>query len=924
MNTLSMEKKKIKFLTSFFISIFCLLLSLCNLQAQRVLTNTGKDFWFGFMDNSISMNKGDQPTFNVYITAPEVDAEVTIEVIGYKGTDGKPYSVTKKVGAGETYIHNLPSKGANSVTEFVHNLKSDVVQKNAVHVFSDEPINVYMQNYRPYTHDMSILYPSGVVGDRYIVSSYDEDPTYTKPPPGEPFPIDWKSEFLIVARFDSTVIQIKPTAPILKESGGTRPKGVPYNIMLMAGETYQAQSFKDLTGTIISVIGANTTNDVKCTPFAVFGGNQCTSVGECSSCDHIFEQMMPLPPSASQEEKWNSYVLFGSKVRLADTYRFMAIENGETNIEIFSKTSDPTFSEKIQLNGEGDYKQRAYQTTQQSKALYVKSDKRIIVSLYNQGDDCDSEPDNSDPFMIMIPPNEMMRRKQCFYTVQKLPPSKVGGKTQPWRHYTNIICRTSEKGKVLFDGQVIGTIGSEKFITVNGNPYYSAVTFEGGDEFTGDHYIESDSGVIAYAYGSAGDDSYGYTAAVSFITTPVMDSRLAELNHVECYGDSTGSVRFDAIGGLPMQYEDPTTGQEEIAYKAVIKQEVSKNRFVDVDKNLLKVKDKTGKLFRYSDIASQFKTKLDSIRNFRDTVTTFYGLWAGNYRAYIYPDSGCVQIQSFTVNQPPEVIIIEKDSICRQNNTYTPPVANVTGGVWCSENGVVIDGATGAIDLNQPALVGKTFVDISYKVKSYSQKDDPKCGQTDGCSKSMVLKIFEDPKPDFSYKSFRYRLDTIFIPYTLVEFTHLSPEAKTWEWDFGDGGKSSEQNPRHQYSEEERKYDVKLTVTDLNGCTGDSIKTIILSKMTDYFIKVPNIFTVNNDGINDRFVLDNFGIEEFTMTIYDRWGMSVFVTNNIDETWDGKVNGKNDASEGQYFWIFKAKTVTDLPINRSGSVTLVR
>lgn len=908
----TIKRKRIKSLISFFF-VLCswLFLSLLvtDVYAQRVLTNTGKDFWFGFMDNSISMEPGDQPNLFIFVTAPEEDSEVTIEVPGYKDAQNKPYKFTKKLSAGETYQHKLPKTGTNSVTKFVHNVVSDKNQNTAVHVYSDQPINVYILNQRPFTTDMSIVYPSGVIGDRYIVSAYDELPEYIGSPPGEPLPVDWKSEFLIVARFDSTIITITPSASVQKNGGGTRPRKTPYQIILMAGECYQGQSFGDLTGTLIESIG--------CKPFAVFGGNQCTSVGKCSSCDHIFEQMVPLPPSASTTEKWNEYVLYGSKVRLSDTYRFMAVEEGETNIEVFTNKNDPTFSEKIKLNGVGDFFQKSYQTTALKQAFYLKSDKRITVTLYNQGDDCDPEPNNSDPFMILVPPNEMMRRSEAYYSVYDFPSSRG----TPWKHMTNIICRSTEKGKLSFDGDVVT---ADRFIPVIGNDRYSVIVFEGGKEFATDHYIESDSGVIAYSYGYSFDDSYGYTAAVSFINTPIMDSRIAERVDVQCFGDSTGKVRFDAQGGLPIQYVDEN-GEDAFAYKAVLKYEKTPGVYSDIDHKLLKVMGKDKKLFSYNDIVGQFKTKLDSIRYYRDTVTTFYGLWNGNYRAYIYPDSGCVQIQSFVIRQPAEVIIRERDSICRQKNTYTPPPANVPDGIWCSVNGVVIDPLTGEIDLNQNALKGVNELKVLYKTKAYDQKTDLKCADPDGCTKTMTLLIFDDPKPDFSYSAYKSKEDTVFLPYSMVEFKYLTPDATSWDWDFGDGGVSTEKDPRHKYDEnQEKTVDVKLKITDINGCVGENSKKIILKKTTEFYIHVPNIFTVNNDGLNDRFVLDHLGIAEFTMTIYDRWGMRVYTSNSIDETWDGKVLGKSDASEGQYFWVFRAKTVTDLEINRAGSVTLIR
>jgi PKD repeat protein len=43
-------------------------------------------------------------------------------------------------------------------------------------------------------------------------------------------------------------------------------------------------------------------------------------------------------------------------------------------------------------------------------------------------------------------------------------------------------------------------------------------------------------------------------------------------------------------------------------------------------------------------------------------------------------------------------------------------------------------------------------------------------------------------------------------------------EPYTWYWDFGDGETSTEQNPTHAYTEE-GKYEVELTVTDVDSQT---------------------------------------------------------------------------------------------------------
>jgi hypothetical protein len=63
-------------------------------------------------------------------------------------------------------------------------------------------------------------------------------------------------------------------------------------------------------------------------------------------------------------------------------------------------------------------------------------------------------------------------------------------------------------------------------------------------------------------------------------------------------------------------------------------------------------------------------------------------------------------------------------------------------------------------------------------------------------------------------------------PPQLVKFTDLSTgEITSWEWDFGDGAKSSEQNPEHTYMGcpgERELCTVRLTVCGPSGCVTET------------------------------------------------------------------------------------------------------
>ncbi|MDQ3191834.1 MAG: gliding motility-associated C-terminal domain-containing protein [Bacteroidota bacterium] len=89
-------------------------------------------------------------------------------------------------------------------------------------------------------------------------------------------------------------------------------------------------------------------------------------------------------------------------------------------------------------------------------------------------------------------------------------------------------------------------------------------------------------------------------------------------------------------------------------------------------------------------------------------------------------------------------------------------------------------------------------------------------------------------------------------------------------------------------------------------------------------IEMPNVFTPNNDGLNERFI--PFEIEEKTqgaLFIYNRFGKKVFETENLGMGWDGKFNGK-ECTEGTYFWILNFNTITYGELSIRGFVTLLR
>jgi gliding motility-associated-like protein len=93
-----------------------------------------------------------------------------------------------------------------------------------------------------------------------------------------------------------------------------------------------------------------------------------------------------------------------------------------------------------------------------------------------------------------------------------------------------------------------------------------------------------------------------------------------------------------------------------------------------------------------------------------------------------------------------------------------------------------------------------------------------------------------------------------------------------------------------------------LNVVDANGCkSSDEID------IEAYNVTVFKVITPNGDGTNDSFKPADkgwSGINEHTMTVFNRWGEKVWESNNFTDGWDGKQNGHHVA-DGTYYWVLE-------------------
>ncbi len=156
-----------------------------------------------------------------------------------------------------------------------------------------------------------------------------------------------------------------------------------------------------------------------------------------------------------------------------------------------------------------------------------------------------------------------------------------------------------------------------------------------------------------------------------------------------------------------------------------------------------------------------------------------------------------------------------------------------------------------------------------------------------------------------------------------VNFTDVSGDNSivSWFWDFGDGNSSATQNTHHTYDFED-VFTVILTVENQYGCSASDTVEVEVQQV----IIIPNIITPNNDGFNDALGVKNNGVDDYGITIFNRWGQIVYEREAREINWDGRTNSGVALEEGTYFYILKVNNPNGSmgSWEQTGFITLLR
>lgn len=101
----------------------------------------------------------------------------------------------------------------------------------------------------------------------------------------------------------------------------------------------------------------------------------------------------------------------------------------------------------------------------------------------------------------------------------------------------------------------------------------------------------------------------------------------------------------------------------------------------------------------------------------------------------------------------------------------------------------------------------------------------------------------------------------------------------------------------------------------------DTISVVVFTTAPDIF--VPNAFSPGK-SVNGIFRPIPVGIAKLDyFRVFNRWGQMVYSTSTPGEGWDGKIGGKNQASD-TYVWMVQGRDFTGRMVSKRGTVVLIR
>lgn len=272
------------------------------------------------------------------------------------------------------------------------------------------------------------------------------------------------------------------------------------------------------------------------------------------------------------------------------------------------------------------------------------------------------------------------------------------------------------------------------------------------------------------------------------------------------------------------------------------------------------------------------------------TQTTTYTLTATN--------GLCTETEAVVITVFTPSITVPAVTVCPEETVTLTATATPAGGTitWLDWEGNPVGTGTN-LDVAPPATTSYT---VTYEVG--------------GCTASTIAEVIIP----VSNTSLSATSTDLVAGETSTITVNGAPAGSTYAWIADNDINPSGNETVTVTPETSTTYQVTITTPD--GCV---YQLYIFINVTFIEFQVPNIFTPNNDGTNDRFfpIHSDLSHEILEFKVFDRWGELVHDSNS--EGWDGSYNNKI-APADIYVYFVRVRFNDGTEEFRKGDVALMR
>jgi gliding motility-associated-like protein len=222
--------------------------------------------------------------------------------------------------------------------------------------------------------------------------------------------------------------------------------------------------------------------------------------------------------------------------------------------------------------------------------------------------------------------------------------------------------------------------------------------------------------------------------------------------------------------------------------------------------------------------------------------------------------------------------------------------ANSGGGIWAGTG--ISNTSNGTFD---PSIAGAGTHEITYTIAG-------QCGDSD----TITIVVYS--APNVSVETTQETCIDAEDAFIILHIENGTPPYH-YQWNTGDTTPILESIPSGTYL---------VSISDQNFCLHTE-QIIISPVFNDCYTPhawLPNIFSPNQDGINDIFKVRGQGIIQMELMIYNRWGELLFETSNQETGWNGKFNN-NLVEPGVYTYYLNIRFNDNTYYQHTGNVTVV-